>query len=245
MDPFQRWHKFAVVKLFPGLDEKIFENLLNGLGLEVFFTNDLKEDSPERKGRNDAENWEGSIPSIEDSSIQISSEETAAREWMAFIQYIENNVKVELNSCTADEIPSASGLSTTIGERITSTPAEEDGDKPSYTCALCREVVKTDKKSLKQHVQTHTGKRYGCNICEYHTDRKFDFTRHIRRRHEGIVDQVDVGIRPHWMSLLKTCFPDYGDATKCRRIRRLKLLSGGGGNCAQEGIGRRKIGKTM
>ncbi|VDM79836.1 unnamed protein product [Strongylus vulgaris] len=33
---------------------------------------------------------------------------------------------------------------------------------------------------------------------------------------------MDGGCRPHWMTLLRSCFPNYGDAGKLRKIRHQK-----------------------
>uniref|UniRef100_A0A7I4YWR9 C2H2-type domain-containing protein n=1 Tax=Haemonchus contortus TaxID=6289 RepID=A0A7I4YWR9_HAECO len=204
MVPPQLNHKYAIVKLYPGLDETIFGKLLKPA--------DALEDPP-------------TPPS--------SADERAVREWMALIEFIETNVNVDLDAKSLE--PSSNDASVQTSESETASSKMEDGAPKVITCMLCQEEVPRDKKSLKLHVQTHSGKRYGCSRCKYHTDRKFDFTRHIRRRHEGKPDPYDGGSRPHWMSLLRSCFPNYTEVMRFRRPRRSKSSrERQSGDCAKQ-----------
>ncbi|KAK6042812.1 hypothetical protein COOONC_19683 [Cooperia oncophora] len=83
-----------------------------------------------------------------------------------------SSVSVDLNSNNPG--PSLNDASVQTSEPETVTPSAEDDAPKTITCMLCQEEVPRDKKSLRAHVQTHSGKRYGCSRCKYHTDRKFD-----------------------------------------------------------------------
>lgn len=156
--------------------------------------------------------------SVEPRTIAPEVSEQHVREWINLLEFIDSTVNIDLNADNPEE--NASNETVEPEEQMCSTLKEVV--EKSITCMLCDKIVSRDKKSLKQHVQFHSGKRYGCSRCKYHTDRKFDFTRHIRRRHDGIPEPEDAGSRPHWMYLLRSCFPNYGEESKQRRMRRRK-----------------------
>ncbi|KAK5978292.1 C2H2-type domain-containing protein [Trichostrongylus colubriformis] len=231
-------HKYAVVKLYPGLDEALFGKLLNGLGLEVVFTNDVSDcHQAEEAVTSSSIEVPADIPAlIEPPVIPAWNNELAIREWMALIEYIETNVNVELIASTPE--PSSNDASVQTSELEATDSNVKENVPKTMPCMICQEEVPRDKKSLRAHVQIHSGKRYGCSRCKYHTDRKFDFTRHIRRRHEGKPDPQDGGSRPHWMSLLRSCFPNYSEVMRFRRPKRAKPGHDSSekqlGNCAQQ-----------
>nr|CDJ82613.1 unnamed protein product [Haemonchus contortus] len=178
-------HKYAIVKLYPGLDETIFGKLLNGLGLEVVFTNDLADGYQAEKQIissctegsskifSNLVKFEKPVDALEDPlTPQSPADERAVREWMALIEFIETNVNVDLDAKSLE--PSSNDASVQTSESETASSKMEDGASKVITCMLCQEEVPRDKKSIKLHVQTHSGKRYGCSRCKYHTDRKFD-----------------------------------------------------------------------
>ncbi|EYC13215.1 hypothetical protein Y032_0044g1040 [Ancylostoma ceylanicum] len=217
-------HKYAIVKLYKGLDEATFERLLKGLGLKVVYTND-----PSAPTESEISPPKGSIIDLEKETRQpfeapmslYLQMDPILYDYAALLQFIEANINVDLNKSSMETTGPKVTVQCKVGRPILLKP--DDVETKTLTCMICHEEVLRDRSALKSHVQSHSGKRYGCSRCKYHTDRKFDFTRHIRRRHEGEPDPSEGHSRPHWMTMLRSCFPTYGDFAKLRRIRRQRI----------------------
>ncbi|KAK6052570.1 hypothetical protein COOONC_09925, partial [Cooperia oncophora] len=138
-------HKYAVVKLYPGIDETIFGKLLNGLGLEVFYTNDLNcnQTEEEEVPWSCTENQDAVIAPSVPPIAQTWNDELAIREWMTLIEFIEKNVSVDLNLNNPG--PSLNDASVQTSEPETVTPSAEDDAPKTITCMLCQEEVPRDK----------------------------------------------------------------------------------------------------
>ncbi|CAJ0591211.1 unnamed protein product [Cylicocyclus nassatus] len=206
-------HRYAIVKLYQGLDEVIFEKLLKGLGLAVVFTND-----PSNCNQNSIR--EKTIPTELKSEVQ-SMLDPFIREYANLLRFIEANINADVQKPPAEITGHKVTVECKVGKPI--VLCSDALEKKTVTCMLCKEEVLRERSAIKSHVQSHSGKRYGCDLCKYHTDRKFDFTRHVRRRHAGQAEPPEIGCRPHWMTMLKSCFPTYGDVGKYRKIRKMKI----------------------
>ncbi|VDO30853.1 unnamed protein product [Haemonchus placei] len=140
MVPPQLNHKYAIVKLYPGLDETIFGKLLNGLGLGVVFTNDLT-DGHQAEKQIISSCTEKPVDALEDPPS--SADERAVREWMALIEFIETNVNVDLEAKSLE--PSSNDASVQTSESETASSKMDDGAPKVITCMLCQEEVPRDK----------------------------------------------------------------------------------------------------
>ncbi|KJH53688.1 hypothetical protein DICVIV_00117 [Dictyocaulus viviparus] len=260
METTEILHRYAVVKLYPGLDETVFQKLLvlsvfyylqlkcrsrswryvNGLGLDVVFTNDpsncYEMETEDIKESNVDAIPENLTEDQEDAQVNVEHKDKLPPEAVETTEYVDLDMKKSNNISASHEVT----VQCEVGEPIVLTTDDISGQ--TLTCMICQQEVLRDKKSLKLHVQTHSGKRYGCSRCKYHTDRKFDverfrerfqFTRHLRRRHEGEPDPSEEATRPHWMTMLRSCFPSYGDFTKLRKIRRSKITAVDSEKCDQ------------
>ncbi|KAL6742714.1 hypothetical protein Aduo_015836 [Ancylostoma duodenale] len=225
-DYSQAGHKYAIVKLYKGVDEVVFERLLKGLGLEVVYTNDpsaLNEDGVLPSKAKPVDSDRDTRQLFEPQMNSYLQMDPILYEYAALLEFIEANIKVDLNKPLIETVAPKVTVQCKVGRPILLNP--DDVETKTVTCMICHQEVLRDRSALKSHVQSHSGKRYGCSRCKYHTDRKFDFTRHIRRRHEGEPDPSEEYRRPHWMTMLRACFPTYGDFAKFRRIRRQKIPS--------------------
>lgn len=77
-----------------------------------------------------------------------------------------------MNACFVSVDAFVKKTSLRITQQIQNEPSET-------TCAANRLKTRPFRSALKSHVQSHSGKRYGCSRCKYHTDRKFDVRKHF------------------------------------------------------------------
>ncbi|ETN80859.1 hypothetical protein NECAME_02258 [Necator americanus] len=202
--------------------------LKSGLGLEVIYTNDAPSSSLSTTTEEPNES-SCTVNYFDEAHMGLQQLfDPILLEYAALLSFIEANVNVELNKSAIETAAPKVTVQCKVGRPIVLNM--DTSERETVTCMLCQEEVPRDRTSLKAHVQSHSGKRYGCSRCKYHTDRKFDFTRHIRRRHEGEPDPSDGGNRPHWMTMVRSCFPSYGDFAKLRTIRQQKTSAS---SCAQ------------
>ena len=105
-----------------------------------------------------------------------------------YIEYCEDEVKMEIKSEVEDLEPSQNKNSTEYfeenGKENTVDEKNPNTNLVTYTCDICSKTYKF-KRILKRHIASvHEKVKYPCNQCDKHFTQRGDVKRHVESVHE-------------------------------------------------------------